>query len=37
MDSFQIAIDGPAGSGKSSISKALANKLGFKYLNGSNV
>lgn len=27
-----IAIDGPAGAGKSTISKKLANKLGYKYL-----
>ncbi|MFW6305982.1 MAG: (d)CMP kinase [Bacillota bacterium] len=27
-----IAIDGPAGAGKSTISKILANKLGFRYL-----
>lgn len=27
-----IAIDGPAGSGKSTVSKKLAEKLGFKYL-----
>jgi len=27
-----IAIDGPAGSGKSSVSKAVARKLGFGYL-----
>ena len=29
---WQIAIDGPAASGKSTISKLLANKLGFQYL-----
>ncbi|MGN0170226.1 MAG: (d)CMP kinase [Lachnospiraceae bacterium] len=29
--SFNIAIDGPAGAGKSTISKALAQKLGFVY------
>ena len=28
-----IAIDGPAGVGKSSISKIIADKLGFYYLN----
>ncbi|NBR78281.1 MAG: cytidylate kinase, partial [Microbacteriaceae bacterium] len=27
-----VAIDGPAGSGKSSVSKAVARKLGFGYL-----
>ena len=30
--SWQIAIDGPAASGKSTIAKILANKLGFQYL-----
>ena len=29
---FIVAIDGPAGSGKSSVSKAVAQKLGFGYL-----
>lgn len=29
---WQIAIDGPAGSGKSTIAKALASKLNFEYL-----
>ncbi len=29
---FQVAIDGPAGSGKSSISKLIANKLGFSHI-----
>jgi cytidylate kinase len=29
---FVIAVDGPAGSGKSSVSKAVANNLGFGYL-----
>ena len=29
---FKIAIDGPAGSGKSTISKILANKLNFEYI-----
>jgi cytidylate kinase len=29
---FVIAIDGPAGSGKSSVSKAVAQQLGFGYL-----
>ncbi|MEY3561512.1 MAG: (d)CMP kinase [Actinomycetota bacterium] len=32
MASFVIAIDGPAGSGKSSVSKAVAKALGFGYL-----
>ena len=27
-----IAIDGPAGSGKSTVARMLANRLGFKYL-----
>ncbi|RTZ69059.1 MAG: cytidylate kinase, partial [Aquificaceae bacterium] len=27
-----VAIDGPAGSGKSTIAKMLANKIGFFYL-----
>ncbi len=30
---FSIAIDGPAGSGKSTISKIIAEKLNFKYIN----
>ena len=29
---FKIAIDGPAGSGKSTISKILAQELGFEYI-----
>jgi cytidylate kinase len=29
---FLVAIDGPAGSGKSSVSKAVARRLGFGYL-----
>ncbi len=29
---YKIAIDGPAGSGKSTISKILASKLGFEYI-----
>ena len=33
--SMNIAIDGPAGAGKSTIAKRLAKKLGFIY--GSNV
>jgi cytidylate kinase len=32
MSKFVVAIDGPAGSGKSSISKAVAKALGFGYL-----
>ena len=32
MQPFQITIDGPAGSGKSSISKELAKKIGFVHL-----
>ncbi len=32
-----IAIDGPAGSGKSSIAKLLAEKLGFVYINSGNL
>lgn len=32
MHPFQIAIDGPAGSGKSSISKALAEHIGYIHL-----
>ncbi|MEY3966969.1 MAG: (d)CMP kinase, partial [Actinomycetota bacterium] len=30
--SFVVAIDGPAGSGKSSVSKEVARRLGFGYL-----
>ncbi len=30
---FSIAIDGPAGSGKSTIAKIIAKKLNFKYIN----
>jgi len=30
--SFIVAVDGPAGSGKSSVSKAVARKLGYAYL-----
>jgi cytidylate kinase len=30
---FQIAIDGPGGAGKSSIAKAIANKLGLLFIN----
>ena len=29
---FKIAIDGPAGAGKSTISKIVAEKLGFQYI-----
>ena len=32
MSVFVVALDGPAGSGKSSVSKAAARALGFKYL-----
>lgn len=32
MKSFTVAIDGPAGSGKSSISKAICEKLGFTHI-----
>ena len=32
MDNFQVAIDGPAGSGKSSISSLVADKLNFTHL-----
>ena len=30
--SWQIAIDGPAASGKSTVAKAIARDLGFEYL-----
>ena len=32
MNAFVVAVDGPAGSGKSSVSKAAARQLGFAYL-----
>lgn len=32
MKNFQVALDGPAGSGKSSISKLVASKLGFTHI-----
>ncbi|MFC4245033.1 (d)CMP kinase [Gryllotalpicola reticulitermitis] len=32
MSTIVVAVDGPAGSGKSSISKAVARKLGYAYL-----
>ena len=32
MDNFQVAIDGPAGSGKSSISSIVSKKLGFTHI-----
>ena len=32
MNNFVVAIDGPAGSGKSSISKIVAKRLGFTHL-----
>ena len=31
---YSIAIDGPAGAGKSTIAKALSKKLGFVYSGG---
>jgi len=34
---FQIAIDGPAASGKSTVARLLAEKLGFDHLNTGNV
>jgi CMP/dCMP kinase len=32
MSSMIIAIDGPAGSGKSSVAKGVATRMGFRYL-----
>ena len=32
QEMYNIAIDGPAGAGKSSIAKALSKKLGFVYI-----
>ena len=32
MKNFQVALDGPAGSGKSSISKMVSDKLGFTHI-----
>ncbi len=32
MEKFHIAIDGPAGSGKTTVAKRLAKRLGFEYL-----
>lgn len=32
MENFKVAIDGPAGSGKSTISKLLAKRLGFNHI-----
>ena len=32
MKNFQVAIDGPAGSGKSSICEIVANKIGFTHI-----
>ena len=32
MKSFSIAIDGPAGAGKSSVAKAIAKELGYIYI-----
>ena len=34
MNNFVVAIDGPAGSGKSSISKIIAKKMNFTHLQG---
>ncbi|HJA03826.1 MAG: (d)CMP kinase [Candidatus Microbacterium stercoravium] len=36
-DTFFVAIDGPAGSGKSSVSKQVARRLGFGYLDTGSV
>lgn len=33
MSEFIVTIDGPAGSGKSSVARGVAQKLGFEYLN----
>ncbi|HEV8224200.1 MAG TPA: (d)CMP kinase, partial [Rubrobacteraceae bacterium] len=33
MEGLLIAIDGPAGSGKSSVARAIADELGFINLN----
>ena len=32
MQGIQIAIDGPAGAGKSTVAKRVAEKLGYKYI-----
>ena len=32
MDPFVVAIDGPAGAGKSTASRALAQRLGYGYV-----
>ena len=32
MKSYKVAVDGPAGSGKSSVSKEVASRLGIKYI-----
>ena len=32
MEEFHVAIDGPAGSGKTTVSRELARRLGFEYL-----
>ncbi|MFV0314790.1 MAG: (d)CMP kinase, partial [Anaerotignum sp.] len=32
MDKFAIAVDGPAGSGKSTVAKAVAKELGIIYV-----
>ena len=38
MSAFNIAIDGPAGAGKSTIAKKVAKQLGFVYVDtGGNV
>ncbi|MFA7539170.1 MAG: (d)CMP kinase, partial [Sphaerochaetaceae bacterium] len=36
MKGFVIAIDGPAGVGKSTVAKIIAERLGFYYLNSGN-
>jgi cytidylate kinase len=34
---FQIAMDGPAGAGKSTIAKELANRLNFTFINSGGI